>query len=201
MNSYTCLQIPTPIMRELLNYLYSACSPLEPPEAAALALRFWLDDMRTKALMEADQAPDGYLWKNVFLPNGTRIHFSGKSEFGCAFISKGEFIYRGEAISPNQFAALAGENTRNAWRDLVVRIPGEVRPKRAYILRREQAGQLRKPVAPPAAVKDPLERPKDADLLPPPHKPPKLNFGEIPDWVMNNRRKNCKCLGDTMFED
>ena len=200
MNTYTGLQIPTPILRELLDFLHWQHSDLDPSEAAAQALRMWLDDMRRKLLMDKDQEADGYLWKNVFLPNGTRIHFAGTTGIGFAFIVKGEFIYNGVAMSPNKYATLAAGHTRNAWRDLVLRLPGEVRPKLAYIVRREQTG-----AAPRRRISQqtgsPARRPSDAELLPPPYKPPKGPLADIPDWVMNNRRKNCKCMGDTMFED
>lgn len=199
MNTYTGLQIPTPILRELLDFLHWRNSELDPSEAAAQALRAWLDDMRRKVLMAEDQEPDGYFWKNVFLPNGTRIHLAGSSGIGFAFIVKGKFVHNGAPTSPNKYAALAAGNTRNAWRDLVVRIPGEPRPKLAYILRREQ-GTIPRRRAPKPGYPPEL-RPSDAELLPPPYKPPKGPLAEIPDWVMNNRRKNCKCMGDTMFED
>lgn len=200
MISYTGLQVPTPILRELLDFLHQRGNEIDPSDAVAQALRAWLDNQRRNELMDADQAPDGYMWKNVFLPNGTRINFAGRTEFGGAFVVNGQFVYRGTPMSPNKFAALAGENTRNAWRDLVVRIPGEVRPKRASVLRRELEGKIRKP-AQILAERALKKAPTDAELLPLPYKAPKLSMGEIPDWVMNNRRKNCKCLGDTMFED
>jgi hypothetical protein len=189
----------------LLNFLHRHNSELDPSEAAAQAIRVWLDDIRRKELMDEDQAPDGYFWKNVFLPNGTRIHLSSRVGFGCAFIVDGQFVYRGIPMSPNQFASMAGANTRNAWRDLVVRIPGETRPKLAHVLRREQTGAApkRRPSrrADTSDTQTAYENPSDAQLLPPPYKPPKSPLAEIPDWVMNNRRKNCQCIGDTMFED
>ena len=200
MNTYTGLQIPTPILRELLNFLHSQNSDLDPSEAATQAIRAWLDDMRRKVLMDKDQEPDGYFWKNVFLPNGTRIQFVGKaSSLGFAHIVGGQFVYKGVPMSPNQYAALASESTRNAWRDLTVRLPGEPRPKPAFILRREQGGRPARRL-----IGKSHERPTDAQLLPLPDKPARstlVDMPEIPAWVMNNRRKNCKCLGDTMFED
>lgn len=99
MITYTGLQIPTPILRELLDFLHWRNSELNPSEAAAQAIRAWLDEMRRKALMAEDQEPDGYLW-NVFLPNGTRIHFAGRTNVGFAHIVRGEFVYCGVPMSP-----------------------------------------------------------------------------------------------------
>lgn len=66
----------------------------------------------------------GYQWKQVFLPEGTRLRarFGGRSYFARV---EGEEIKHGEqAMSPSRFANLQGSGNRNAWKAIWLCLPG-----------------------------------------------------------------------------
>ncbi|MBB3460984.1 hypothetical protein [Rhizobium sp. BK377] len=68
----------------------------------------------------------GYYWHRVFLPNGTMLkaHYKGKES--TAEVRHQQIYFDGKPCSPSQFASMAANNTsRNAWRDLWIRRPGD----------------------------------------------------------------------------
>ncbi len=80
----------------------------------------------------------GYQWGTVFLPNGTQVRMSYKGQDEYAEICHLRFCYGEESMSPSQFASCVAENTsRNAWRDLYIKFPGEASWKLADSLRRQ----------------------------------------------------------------
>lgn len=67
----------------------------------------------------------GYHWETVFLPNGTDIRMPYKGRHDHAEIAHQRLMHDGQEYSPSQFASKVANNTsRNAWRDLEVRLPG-----------------------------------------------------------------------------
>ena len=82
----------------------------------------------------------GYQWKNVFLPNGTRLRISymGKDHF--AEVRHEQIVYEGDRYTPSQFASKVANNTnRNAWRDIWIKLPNENRWQFANDLRRSDS--------------------------------------------------------------
>jgi hypothetical protein len=78
---------------------------------------------------DSDQYGDptkGYYWNRVFLPNGTALLSSYKGQQHRAEIRHEQLVYDGKPSTPSQFASMVANNTsRNAWRDLWVKRPGE----------------------------------------------------------------------------
>jgi len=78
---------------------------------------------------DSDQYGDptkGYYWNRVFLPNGTALLSAYKGKEHRAEIRHGQLVYNGKPCSPSQFASIVANNTsRNAWRDLWVKRPGD----------------------------------------------------------------------------
>ena len=66
----------------------------------------------------------GYQWKQVFLPDGTRLRasFGGKSYF--AVVEGAEIRHGDRPMSPSRFANLHGSGNRNAWKAVWLRLPG-----------------------------------------------------------------------------
>ncbi len=66
----------------------------------------------------------GYQWKQVFLPEGTRLRasFGGRCYF--AQVEGGEIKYGEHAMSPSRFANLQGSGNRNAWKAIWLCLPG-----------------------------------------------------------------------------
>ncbi len=68
----------------------------------------------------------GYQWQSVFLPNGTTLRMTYRGEAAHAEIRHEKLIYNDDAMSPSEFARMVANNTsRNAWRDIYVKFPGE----------------------------------------------------------------------------
>ena len=70
------------------------------------------------------QSGAGYQWKQVFLPDGTRLRasFGGKSYF--AMVEGAEIRHGDRPMSPSRFANLQGSGNRNAWKAIWLRLPG-----------------------------------------------------------------------------
>jgi hypothetical protein len=66
----------------------------------------------------------GYQWKQVFLPDGTRLRASFGGHCYFAQVEGGEIKYGEHAISPSGFANLQGSGNRNAWKAIWLCLPG-----------------------------------------------------------------------------
>jgi hypothetical protein len=78
------------------------------------------------SLQKYGPATKGYHWQNVYLPNGTelKIHYKDRDHF--AEIRHQQLYYEGIPSSPSQFASRVANNTsRNAWRDIWIKRPGD----------------------------------------------------------------------------
>src|SRR5471032_2138244 len=63
--------------------------------------------------------------------------YRGDHEY--AIVEGDRIMYKGRAISPNQFASGYADSVRNAWQDISIRMPGEKHWKLASVRRRELA--------------------------------------------------------------
>lgn len=66
----------------------------------------------------------GYQWKEVFLPEGTKLRASFARQPYFASVQGAEIKYGEHAVSPSCFANLHGSGNRNAWRAVWLRLPG-----------------------------------------------------------------------------
>lgn len=69
---------------------------------------------------------EGYQWKQLFLPNGTKIFMTFKQKKHQAIVKHGAFIFDGITGSPSEFANKVAGHRRNAWRDLYIKRPKDV---------------------------------------------------------------------------
>jgi hypothetical protein len=68
----------------------------------------------------------GYHWAPVFLNNGTLLRMGYKREAFHASVKFGKIEYNGKNYSPSEFArAIARNTSRNAWRDIMLKRPGD----------------------------------------------------------------------------
>lgn len=68
----------------------------------------------------------GYQWQNVFLPNGTELKMTYKSNAYYASVRFEHIVYKELHLSPSEFARKVAENTsRNAWRDIWIKRPND----------------------------------------------------------------------------
>ncbi len=74
---------------------------------------------------------EGYHWAPLFLPNGTTIRMEYKREAFYAMVKFGKIHFKDNTYSPSELARAiavgkAGLGTsRNAWRDLYIKRPGD----------------------------------------------------------------------------
>lgn len=88
------------------------------------AIRAWMKPVPAAPQQPAARSEAGCQWKQVFLPEGTRLRasFGGKP---CFAVVEGAEIKFGEhALSPSRFANLHGSGNRNAWKAVWLRFPG-----------------------------------------------------------------------------
>ena len=129
--------VPTPTLLELLDYLQNNGSGQDPAEIVGMAIQYWLDEMKRLAHSPSRPILHGYQWKELFLPEGTRLRLVYRADCAYAEVVGDKIIYQGHPVSPNQFATAFAGSVRNAWHDLTLRLPGEKNWKHASVRRRE----------------------------------------------------------------
>ncbi len=82
----------------------------------------------------------GYHWAPVFLPNGTLIRMNYMKEVFSAAVRNNKIEFKGEFFSPSELARIIANGTnRNAWRDLLIKRPGDTDWQIADDIRRRMA--------------------------------------------------------------
>jgi hypothetical protein len=79
------------------------------------------------------------MWKEVFLPPGTRLRIKIKDDYAYAEVIDDHVVFDGQRVSPAEFANSATGTTRNAWRDVWVKRPTDSAWSVADDLRRRGA--------------------------------------------------------------
>jgi hypothetical protein len=88
------------------------------------ALRNFMNPAPAAQEQTAAPTESGYQWKEVFLPEGTRLRASFDHQQYFAVVAGAEIKYGEHAISPSCFANLFGSGNRNAWKAIWLRLPG-----------------------------------------------------------------------------
>jgi hypothetical protein len=86
-----------------------------PNEIIALALKEWQD----RHLGRSEER--GYQWKELLLPNGTKLRFRHHGVFHYANVEDDQIIYQGKSVTPHSWALLVSGTTHNAWRDIWIK--------------------------------------------------------------------------------
>jgi hypothetical protein len=118
------------------------------PEAFVTELvRRWLAiDTERLALRKNGQAVRGFQWKNVFLPDGTRLRTSYADKVEFAKVLGDRIVSdEGASLTPSLFANRHAKG-RNAWRFVWLRFPGNDYWVRADNCRVRADGLARKPL-------------------------------------------------------
>lgn len=75
---------------------------------------------------------EGYMWKNLFLPNRTKLRMTYKGTVHEAEIRQQQIVFDGQTefdskpFSPSSLVSKIAEGTnRNAWRDIYIQRPGD----------------------------------------------------------------------------
>lgn len=127
MKTYISIPIPTPQFLLLVDFLREHNSDLDPVIAVQNAIDYWLDNAGWKPELLPSPGSDarGYNWKGVFLPHGTEIRMRYRGINKYARVEGDEILYEGQQTTPSRLANTIAGSSRNAWRDLWIRRPGE----------------------------------------------------------------------------
>ena len=115
---------PSP-MTELASYLAASGSPLSPAQASACAISAWLEQRHPANAVAPRPGPRGYRWKCLFLPESTDIRMVYDGQTYHARVIGDDILFDGQRVSPRQMTLMIAGDGRNAWRDLLLRYPGE----------------------------------------------------------------------------
>lgn len=137
MNARVSLQLPSHAFLALAAYLQESGSGADIEDLAATAIGEWVAQARARASAGGPSHGRGYQWKGLFLPSGSLLRMSCGGESRYAEVHGDEIIFEGRSVSPAQMVNAVGGGTRNAWRDLWIRCPGETAWKLAGVRRRQ----------------------------------------------------------------
>jgi hypothetical protein len=124
-------------MSSLLGYLRLHHRFADLEDITDQAVQTWLDKAKADGIHQRPATVHGYQWKELFLPDGTRLRSRNYEHFKYAAVQGDDLLYEGRAVSPNQFNTAVPGITRNAWRDIFLLFPGARQWKRAADCRRE----------------------------------------------------------------
>ena len=125
MNKQICVPIEIAQFLGLVDFLRSSGDSRDPVIAIADAIDYWMDNASWKPELLTKSASMGYQWKSLFLPDGTEIRMQYKGAYSYASVEGDELVYEGKPISPSTLANTIAGSSRNAWRDLWIKRPGD----------------------------------------------------------------------------
>lgn len=213
MSAITSVNLSPHTLLALLEYLRDSGAAIDPAEAVDAAVRHWLAAMKQGA--GAPDAPRGYQWKSLFLPDGTWVRMAYRGDHEYAHVEGDRLMYKGRPTTPNKFASEHTDTVRNAWYDISIRMPGEKNWKMAYQRRKELELAARQqavpahtiaslptqatPMSPPSAESTSAGPPRVGGSVIP--QPPVMqrNVESIPGWTEPERRKYRYRLEDVAF--
>jgi hypothetical protein len=119
------IRVPSDVLEalgEFTGHFWSDSLALEP--FICEAIRNYMKPGAAAQPQQAAPSEAGYQWKEVFLPEGTRLRASFGHQHYFAVVAGAEIRYDGRALSPSCFANLQGSGNRNAWKTIWLRLPG-----------------------------------------------------------------------------
>lgn len=125
MNAPLSLKVDPNTVIALATYLASSGSAQSPGQAAACAIEEWLASRLPENAKAASAGPRGYRWKCLFLPEMTQIRMVYNGLTYHAQVVGDDIVFNGKCVSPRQMTLMIAGDGRNAWRDLLLRYPGE----------------------------------------------------------------------------
>lgn len=133
MNKQICVPVPTEDFLQLARLLRERGSELDPVAAVAYAISYWIKDGQERSevdtSLELNEPNGGYTWKHkdsqLFLPNNTEIRMRYKGKYHYARVEGDRIVYEGRSVSPAVLVNTITGTSRNAWRDLWIKRPGD----------------------------------------------------------------------------
>ncbi len=135
-NTTGYIGLPTQVFFDLTDYMQETRTRADMSELVGLAVIDWLAAAKARAA-EAKNA-DGFQWKELFLPSGTRLRTTFNGQRFHAVVEGDNIVFDGRSVSPSEFANGVGGNRRNAWKVVWLMLPHDGRWKVAKTLRTMQ---------------------------------------------------------------
>jgi len=125
MNTYNCIiHLPPDVLEELGAHSGFFWPDFQLEPIICDAIRAYISPAPAAPAGQAATVDDGYQWKQLFLPDGTRLRASFGRTHYFAVVQGAEIRYGEQAVSPSGFANLKGSGNRNAWKAVWLRFPG-----------------------------------------------------------------------------
>lgn len=127
METQISVPVPTQLFLQLAEFLESKGDGRDPVIAVSDAIDYWLSnaDWKPELLQQPSSSGRGYQWKSVFLPDDTELRMQYRGEWHYASVEGDQLLYDGSPTTPGRMANTVTNSSRNAWRDLWVKRPGD----------------------------------------------------------------------------
>lgn len=137
--SYISVPVSTDQFVELNDFLRNHRVREDPVKVIHAAIDYWMQNADWKEeVLRAVTGETGYQWKNLHLPDGTKLRIRHQGKDYIAEVVQSDLIYDSEEVTPNKFCELVhkGRNrSTSSWRSIWVLIPGKKDWKKANELR------------------------------------------------------------------
>jgi hypothetical protein len=134
---------PTKALRRLDQFLREINSQRTAADAATEAIDQWIAIQRGHPVRPNIAPARGYQWKTLFLPEGTELRVtSAAGTSAYARVLGDDIIFGNRRTSPRQLCLATLGAGRNAWRDVWVLLPGQLKWRPASLLRRKANREL-----------------------------------------------------------
>ncbi len=125
MKSHISVPIETELFLKLVDFLRKNDDRRDPVLVIDDAIEYWIDNADWKPELLRKTASRGCQWKSLFLPDGTEVRMQYKGAYSYAKVESDDLVFDGKSISPSTFANSIAGTSRNAWRDLWIKRPGD----------------------------------------------------------------------------
>ena len=123
------------VFQELCKFLDGSTVSEELAAVASKAITAWIEQQSAPPKEDSPALLGGYQWKQVFLPEGTKLRVVVKRRTFHADVVGGQIVFNGQTTSPACLVNQLASTTRNAWKHVWVLFPGEARWQLAQSLR------------------------------------------------------------------
>ncbi|NYE61895.1 hypothetical protein FHW58_003102 [Duganella sp. 1224] len=137
------MRLPADLMVELGELTGIAWNSWELEPIICEAIRRYMHPPATAAQEPTSTASGaGYQWKQVYLPDGTRLRASFGRKPYFATVSGTDIKCGDLTVTPSGFANLQGSGNRNAWKAVWLRFPGNEQWVLADVCRTKQKAAI-----------------------------------------------------------
>jgi hypothetical protein len=142
METQIAVPVPTRLFLDLFEFLRQSDDPRDPVDIVAVAIEYWLDNASWKPELLSKGSTQGYQWKSLFLPDGTEVRMHYKGAYKYAKVEGDRLIYDGQPTRPGALVNRITGSSRNAWRDLWIKRPADLKWRLAQDYRHEVGGEI-----------------------------------------------------------